>query len=300
MTAQPRISVVLPTYNRAALLPRAVAGVLNQTHRNLELIVVDDASSDDTPVVLRRIDDDRLTVIRLDHNAGAPAARNRGIEAARGEFVAFQDSDDDWHPEKLERQLRALQNASDRAGLCVCSMKVHRGKETYHVRWRDQELDCTAAQRRIAGGSGLGTPCWLARREALGGREHFDETLPRMQDYEYALRITAECHLVLMSDVLVTAELQPDSQSASADRYADAIDYICTRHADLFARHPAGHSHMIFRAGKVLALEGRYREARPWFRRAVGIRPTNFSALAGLVLCSTGLFGLFKRIKYRR
>jgi glycosyltransferase involved in cell wall biosynthesis len=294
------VSVILPTYNRARVLRPAVESVLGQTMGDLELIVVDDGSSDDTAAVLDRIDDARLRVVRLDGNRGASYARNRGAEAAAGALLAFIDSDDTWQPDKLARQVEALETAGPGVDMCVCSLVNRRGEQIIHVRYRDETLDGETATRRLASGAGMGTPCWLVRRETFAAAGGFDEALPRMQDYELALRIAGRSSLRLMSAVLVEARVGDDSLSASADRYADAIDAIAARHRGIFARHPSGHSHMIFRAGKYLALEGRCREAMPWFARAIRIHPGNIRALAGWVLCATGLFGLFRRLKYRR
>ncbi len=109
------VSVIVPSYNRARLLPRAINSVLAQTHGNLELIVVDDGSDDDTPAVLARYGG-RLTAVRQARQ-GAAQARNRGLAEARGEFIAFLDSDDWWAPAKLADQLRALAH-NPRAGVC--------------------------------------------------------------------------------------------------------------------------------------------------------------------------------------
>ena len=98
------VSVIIPTYNRAHVLPRAIESVLKQTYTELELIVVDDASTDDTAAVMTAITDPRVRYVRKEHG-GAAAARNRGIAEAKGEFIAFQDSDDVWHSDKLEKQL---------------------------------------------------------------------------------------------------------------------------------------------------------------------------------------------------
>lgn len=103
------ISVVLPAYNRRNTVRKAVESVLNQTERDIECIVVDDASTDDTAGVLTEISDSRLRIIRLTENSGACHARNVGVQAAKGEYIAFQDSDDCFHPDKLERQLAFLQ-----------------------------------------------------------------------------------------------------------------------------------------------------------------------------------------------
>jgi len=98
------VSVILPTYNRANLVGEAIESVLGQTHRDFQLIVVDDGSTDETPAVLARFADPRLRIIRQD-NGGKSAARNRGLDEARGEFIAFLDSDDLWAPTFLESVL---------------------------------------------------------------------------------------------------------------------------------------------------------------------------------------------------
>ena len=104
----PTITVVLPVFNRAQVVRRAIGSVLSQSFGDYELIVVDDGSRDATPKRLAEFSDPRIRVISLSHNRGACAARNRGIEAARGEIVCFLDSDDVYLPEKLEAVSKAF------------------------------------------------------------------------------------------------------------------------------------------------------------------------------------------------
>ncbi len=122
MADQPDISVVLATHNRAALLPRAIAGVLAQQGARFELIVVDDASTDGTPAYLATLADPRIRVIRAVRNLGPSGARNRGLEAARGEIVAFLDSDDAYRAARLAVPLAAF--AADGELVCVLSSAV--------------------------------------------------------------------------------------------------------------------------------------------------------------------------------
>ncbi|MBW4550833.1 MAG: glycosyltransferase [Aphanocapsa sp. GSE-SYN-MK-11-07L] len=109
----PIVSVILPTFNRAHLLPRTIKSVFSQTLSNFELIIVNDGSTDNTLAVLAQISDPRIVLIDLPRNFGATYARNAGIAAARAELVAFLDSDDEWLPATLELQVDRLNSSAD-------------------------------------------------------------------------------------------------------------------------------------------------------------------------------------------
>jgi glycosyltransferase involved in cell wall biosynthesis len=108
-----RVSVVIPTFNRARFLPDAIGSALRQTHRDLAVIVVDDGSTDDTREVVAGLDDDRVDFVRIDRSGSPARARNVGISRANGQFIAFLDSDDVWLPEKIERQIEAMRGAPE-------------------------------------------------------------------------------------------------------------------------------------------------------------------------------------------
>jgi glycosyltransferase involved in cell wall biosynthesis len=118
------VSVVLTTFNRSTLLQRSIASILAQTHREFELIVVDDGSTDDTQEVLARIDDPRLRVERHERNLGVSRARNTGVAAATGTFVCFQDDDDEWLPDKLAVELEVGSRQPDPDNVLLYSQIV--------------------------------------------------------------------------------------------------------------------------------------------------------------------------------
>ena len=120
----PTVSVIVPTYNREHMIGRALESVLAQEFTDFELIVVDDASTDNTEAVVRASGDSRIRYIREPANGGPNAARNRGMREARGEFLAFLDSDDEWLPGKLGRQVARFSELPDRVGA------VYTGVET--------------------------------------------------------------------------------------------------------------------------------------------------------------------------
>ena len=104
----PSVSVVIPAYNRAATIVAAIDSVLRQTWTDFELIVVDDGSTDGTLAAAAAVADPRLRLVPAPRNLGAAGARNLGVEEARGTWIAFQDSDDEWLPEKLAKQMARL------------------------------------------------------------------------------------------------------------------------------------------------------------------------------------------------
>ena len=118
----PVVSIVLPTYNRAALLGRAIRSVLKQSYTDFELLVIDDGSTDQSSNVVAGFRDRRIKYISLEHNTGAGAARNVGIRIAKGKFLAFQDSDDEWMPSKLVKQMSAFERGSVRLGIVYSDM----------------------------------------------------------------------------------------------------------------------------------------------------------------------------------
>lgn len=185
----PAVTVIIPTCNRAPLLVRAIQSVLLQEWSDFELLVVDDASTDDTAAVVERIGDRRIRLIRQDRNQGVAAARNRGMREARGQFIAFLDSDDEWLPEKLSRQLQRFELGGEGVGL------IYTGVESVHPDGR-RRVACSTARGDVyramleanvihGGGSNV-----MIRREVIATAGFFDEHLPAIEDYDYWLRIT--------------------------------------------------------------------------------------------------------------
>jgi len=133
--ASPRVSVIMPAYNAASSIARSVDSVLAQTHRDLELIIVDDASTDGTTALIERYAnrDARVRPLLQARNAGVAAARNAGIAAASGAYIAFLDSDDWWHPRKLELSLAQMQSAGARVSYSAYQRISEDGRVLSHV-----------------------------------------------------------------------------------------------------------------------------------------------------------------------
>ncbi len=122
----PEVSVIIPAFNRSHLIGVAIGSVLGQTFDDFELIIVDDCSADDTEQKVKAYDDPRIIYHRNEKNMGAPAARNTGIRLSKGRYLAFLDSDNEWLPQKLEKQVKYFDTVSP-AGRChLCEQHCHR------------------------------------------------------------------------------------------------------------------------------------------------------------------------------
>ncbi len=202
------ISVIIPTYNEAALLLRAVQSALDQTFPPNEVIVVDDASSDGTAAALATVDDPRLKVIVHEQNSGAAAARNTGIQAAHGEWIAFLDADDLWHPEKLARQMDYLSRHPAETA-CVCGFQIRGANGA--VRPYPQPLrDHAAVVQELVRGCHLSTSSTLLIRcDAFAHAGLFNTSLKRFEDWEWLWRLVAHDRIGFVEDILVTIDASP-------------------------------------------------------------------------------------------
>lgn len=269
----PLVSVVLPAHNRAAVLTRSVNSVLGQTYAQLELIVVDDGSKDETRDVLHSLQtrDDRVRIISLTESGGAARARNVGWQAAKGEWIAFQDSDDEWVPDKLERQMEA--------GLSSDQDRVHFARYRYITPAEQTVFPLDSAEalegrlhRRLLDGNVLSLQTTLITPRVLQAVGGLDERLRRFQDWDLALRVSrgASFHFVdaPLADVFADRpdriSLQDDVFMQSASRVVANQAELGARRADL-ARLTAALARQALASGQpALERELRWRAARLW------------------------------------
>lgn len=215
----PLVSVVIPTYNRAGLICQAIDNLFQQTYSNFELIVVDDGSTDDTQSKLRQYGN-RIRVI-TQSNAGPAIARNRGAAAARGEIIAFQDSDDLWKPAKLERQVAALEKAGSSVPCCLSNavMRIVDGREISSfdislIHFSHDEGLWLNVLEVLATRFVLFNQTAAIRREVFEKLGGFDEGLKYLEDYDLPMRLAFEGPWTFIREPLVIyREDSPESFS---------------------------------------------------------------------------------------
>lgn len=198
----PLVSIVIPTYNRGHCITACIDSALAQTMGDIEIIVVDDCSSDDTAERVAAFSDPRVSYLPQPSNRGGAVARNAGIRAARGEFVAFLDSDDLWLPEKLALQINGLRKAGPGYGLSYTWLRCvdDDGQETMRIH-PDVEGDCF---ERMLVSNFIGSFSNLVVRRALLVEEGgLDENFRSCQDWDLLIRLCRKARVHCQRDYLV-------------------------------------------------------------------------------------------------
>ena len=291
-TTLPKVSVIIPTYNRAHLLERSIRSVLDQTYQDFELIVVDDGSTDNTEEIVARFGDDRLKYIRRNQSSGSPAApTNTGIKAARGEYMAIQDSDDEWLPGKLEKQMQVFDNASARVGIVYTDMwRISEdGMKKY---WHSPRI---MPEEGIVYGEALGyrvmcigTGTLVIKGECFNKAGLFDEKLPMLIDTELLIRMSRYYYFYHIEEPLVNYFTTASSISSSREADITARKLILERYFEdiktdrrILARH-------YFGIGFILCANGEVKPARSYLIKAIVAYPLNIKFL---LLAFISLFG---------
>ncbi|GAB4534529.1 MAG: hypothetical protein Tsb0014_20820 [Pleurocapsa sp.] len=233
LSQQPLISIVIPTYNRADVLGRAIASVLEQSYPYWELIVVDDASEDNTAEIIQKIGDHRIHYLRHQTNLGGSQARNTGIDRATGKYIAFLDSDDVWLVNKLETQLQLIQEVAQTEKI----VSYTQFEKSFQVAYRPS----IQPPRGKKNNEPIADYLWLNRGEILtstlmisrelAAKINFNSQLKKHQDIDFLLRLEQENDLqfIFVPQPLTTwhNEQRRDRISCIAN-YQISLDWIET------------------------------------------------------------------------
>nr|WP_319569913.1 glycosyltransferase family A protein [uncultured Draconibacterium sp.] len=242
------ISVIIPTYNRSSSIERSIRSVLDQSYTVIELIVVDDCSTDNTEKLVRSINDNRLVYYKLEKNSGASYARNCGIKKAKGKYIAFQDSDDTWRPNYLETQLNTFLKVEDTYDAQICRFSY----------LMDNEERISPARKDIKDGISLeklflknvvGTPVLIVKKETLEEIGGFDSNLPAFQDWDLALRLYLNKHKInAIQNVLVDVCVSDDSITRNNTKRINALESLFEKHRTYLTGNHRSHYNFSYAA----------------------------------------------------
>jgi glycosyltransferase involved in cell wall biosynthesis len=236
---QPLVSVVTPAYNVAWCVGRAVDSVLAQDYPAREMIVVNDGSTDDTAKVLATYGD-TIRVIQQE-NRGMSAARNAAIRAARGEYIAFLDSDDWWHPGKLSRQV-ALMQSDPGVGFCSTAARVEDPQGRLVNLWRCRHSRTDILETLFAENAAIAGGCSavMVRRSLLERTGLFDETLRGFEDPDLWMRLAAAAGYACIDEELAVILRREKSVSGNLDAMRDAAGRSMRKNRALLPAHLRG------------------------------------------------------------
>ena len=219
------VSIIIPTYNRESTIKRAIESVLNQTYKDIELIIVDDCSTDNTEDVVKSIEDSRLKYFKLEKNSGACVARNYGVAIANGEYIAFQDSDDEWYSNKLEEQLNNMKNNNSDADFCMYK-KISDNSETIcPINIALNRMNKYGIEKALSYGNFIGTPLLIAKK-SIFEKLKFDENLPRFQDWDFVIKLSHYYKISFTNKILANTYIQGDSITKNNEKLLKAVEVM--------------------------------------------------------------------------
>ena len=219
------------------MIGNSIKSVLNQTYKNLEIIVVDDGSTDNTKEEVEKIKDEKIRYIKLEKNGGAANARNIGIMNSTGRYISFQDSDDIMYPNKLEIQIKNLINKN--SNLDFCKIKViNNSTYSYFIPNPLQEkniLEGNIFDELLSGGNFISTQSIVVRKKFMKNYL-FDPIMPRLQDYEVILRMIPKVKISYTNKVLIDLHLQNDSITRVPYKLKKAIHILLKKNFNFNAK----------------------------------------------------------------
>ena len=279
----PTVSVIIPTHNRADLLPRAVNSVLSQTYDHYEIIIVDDCSTDHTRETVSSWNEERVRYIKHTEKRRQSGALNTGIDKARGEYIAFLDDDDEWVPTKLERQVAVLETNGPRVGLVYG--------------WMDQLDDTTGSvqprYRKTMSGDLSGdllalsipgpTITLMVRTQIARAVKGFDESLNAYNDLDFLVKVSQRCEIAALPEVVAVqhvghghARMNIDTESVLSDK-AEYIRKHIRRFAIQLSKRPGARAFAYLHLGRIEMLRGNTLAALSALGMAVRLEPIRVS-----------------------
>lgn len=269
----PLVSVVIPAFNRASLIGESLESVYAQSYEPLEVIVVDDGSSDDLEAALAPYIRRGLRLIRHDRNMGAPAARNTGIKEAKGEFIAFLDSDDLWEPEKTEKQVQKILVSGTETALIYSGIRKI-NQDGRYLGLKNPKKKGSIYFDLLRNNWIGSTSTALVRASALVNVGGFDTTLRSRQDLDLWLRLAKEYKIDFVSEPLVIYRVHTDRISSNVDSRIQGYKTILSKYFSDIKRSPAIHGEYLYQIGFFHRRKGELSVACDLFKKSLLLKPS--------------------------
>jgi glycosyltransferase involved in cell wall biosynthesis len=297
----PQVSVVIPTYNRAHIIARAIRSVLNQTYQDFEIIIIDDGSTDNTVDVVDSFHDMRILYTKQMPNQGVSAARNAGVRMASGKYIAFQDSDDESHPDRLEEQVRILDSTDcfiDIVYSDMCRINKYGRTTTFkspNIGAKDIQL-YPRCLNYLFKDIGIGSS--MIKAECFSKVGFFDVDLQFFEEIDFFIRASKFYSFYHIEKKLLNYYEEEDSDN----RFVKAISarkVILAKYFEDIKENKTYHSMHLFYIGNDLCYVGKMSEGIKYFYEAIVRDPFNIRCYCGLLLAMLGSASYRKVINFK-
>ena len=266
------VSIILPTYNRAHLIEESIKSVLRQSFQDFELLIIDDGSTDNTEEVVRNIDDPRIKYIKCSENRGASTARNIGINYSKGEYIAFQDSDDEWYSNKLQMHIDAFKNSSLDIGVVYTGFyRIKDGKKVYIPESWVTKMEGDIHQELLKENF-ISTQSALVRIECFKVVGLFDEDLPRFQDWDLFIRLSKDFQFKYIDKASFNQYFTSVSISSDQQALCKALEIIFNKYKNELKKNKLYAQFSYIIGGENCKNED-YTKGRQYLKKAILINP---------------------------
>ena len=295
MNSSPLVSIVIPTYNHAPMLQRALATVIEQTYQNWNASVVNNFSTDNTLEVVAKFNDPRIQCVNFRNNGVIGASRNEGIKLATGEYVAFLDSDDTWFPTKVEKSVSSLENGSDL--VCHAEYWIDESGKSRLVTYGPSEA--ATHHNLIYKGNRISTSATMVRATLLKEVNGFDVSpeLISTEDYDLWIRLAAKSNkFAFIDEPLGEYHRHDNNVSANIEKHLAAELALLTKHFAVDSRLQNALARRrrkalaYYGAGRSLHRTSKYFLALQKYARSLMIWPISLRLYAAVVLSLMGFF----------
>lgn len=283
------VSVIIPTYGRTKeIVLRAVDSVKKQTYTDWELYVVDDNKennpfSDNIRNAIEGQADNRMHYIRMENNSGACAARNKGAQVSLGEYLAFLDDDDEWRPERLEKQVPLLEDK--KVGFSYCGMWILNEKKNKGTSSWIQFENGNVYKKLLKSNFMGGVSNFIIKRSAFVDCGGFREDMPSSQDYEFWIRLSQKYNVSSLAEDLTVLHIHGgDSITGSLERRIAGFRKILKLYKDDIVKDKKIYSYQLYNLGKFLILNNELKEGFQLLGRAMKLKPLSSFYYIGVIM----------------
>ncbi len=278
----PLISIIIPTFNREKIIGRAIRSILAQGYYNIEIIIIDDCSNDNTKKVVESVDDQRIIFKRLAKNSGVSAARNAGIEIASGELIAFLDSDDEWLGDMLKNQIIAFNNHPE-CNAAVTGFIRYYGKTPEYIAPPAGILNKDELLTAILRGNFITPQTLMIRKKCIKELSGFDTNLSHREDWDFGVRLLENNNIAVVDLPLAVVYETQDNLTSMEPEKTSTLEIFLNKHKKIFESNPVSYAYQLYFIGHSHMLTGNKNEGISSLRRSFRIHPTVKVAIALLL-----------------